>query len=315
MKEFLYFFRMLEPSIAFPWKKTMNIILDCLVPPGHHRISVSQMLHANGLSQALRRRLKREGLIYKNEEPVEWGTPLASGDHLVIALERKQQETSEVFHYPLDILFEDDYFLVVNKPSGLLMHATSQERKATLANAVLTYYQQKEEKAGFHPLHRLDKNTSGIVVIAKTPHVQHLCTKTKALSHKVYLGFCGPHFPKTKLSVHWPITRAENSIIERTCSLCGQKAHTDVECLESNERYSLLRFCLFTGRTHQIRVHCAQLGFPLLGDELYGGSTELLKHHALHAAQLTLIHPLTKEVLHLNAPLPKELINGIITSG
>ncbi len=290
-------------------------ILDLLVKTEHSRQSIGKTLRLAGISQTMRRRLRREGIVYINTLPAKWETPLHDGDSLSVYIPFESSETvSPIYsrYCPAeDILFEDDFLLLLNKPAGLLMHATAKERTETLIQSLRYYYKKENTPVSLHHIHRLDKDTSGIVAIAKTPHIQHLFSKGLPM-HKVYLGLTSGLFPSPYASIRWPIGRKENSIIERTCTALGKSAITDIKRIKANENYSLLRFVLHTGRTHQIRVHCAHLGFPLLGDDLYGGSSEHIKRQALHASSLTFIHPITKREIHATAPLPKDMVNVMI---
>ncbi|WP_288759009.1 RluA family pseudouridine synthase [uncultured Veillonella sp.] len=281
----------------------MKPLLSIFIPPDQRRISINHAVKQHGVSQAMRRRLRTHGRFQRNGLPCTWDTILSCGDCLEVYLEAPRH--IEPWSVPLSIAFEDEHLLVINKPGGLLMHPTSDERYHTLANAVIAYYNSTgQTDAAFHPVHRLDKDTSGLVIIAKNAFVQHSFSKKRVTFRKIYDGLCDGNFPAAKLTVHWPIDRKAGSIIERCCALTGKWAHTDIECLAHGQRLSYVRFLLHTGRTHQIRVHMAHLGFPLLGDDIYGGSTDLLTTQALHAGGLQFVHPMTGAYISLTAPIP-----------
>ena len=269
----------------------------------HSPCSMNQAIREQKVSQAMRRRLRREGSFLVNQAPATWDTLLHPGDSIEVHLSK----TSHIDSTPmdLDIIFEDDYLLVINKPSGLLMHPTSSERYHTLANGVLAYFQQHGIDASFHPIHRLDKDTSGLVIIAKNALVQHTFTKQHTRIQKVYDAITDGIIPIEQLSIHFPIARLEGSIIERCAHLLGQPAHTDVTVVQRYPHHTHVRCCLHTGRTHQIRVHLSTLGYPLAGDDLYGGSLTWQTKQCLHASELYFIHPTTQEWMALQAPLPK----------
>jgi 23S rRNA pseudouridine1911/1915/1917 synthase len=154
----------------------------------------------------------------------------------------------------------------------------------------------------------LDRGTSGILAIAKVAHIQQiLSAENHQQMKRSYLalvhGTTKPHG-----SITTPIARKEGSIIERTISPDGQDAHTDYETLLSRDGMSLVRLTLHTGRTHQIRVHMASIGHPLIGDDLYGSPYQDFSRQALHSAQLTFIHPITKQEIRIHSPLPTDMI-------
>lgn len=271
--------------------------------------SMNQLIREHHVSQALRRRLRREGSFIVNGKQAPWDTILQSGD--VVEVFFKKEEHLLPVEMDLEIIFEDEYMLVINKPSGLLMHPTSSVRNDTLANGVIAYYQSTgQETASFHPVHRLDKDTRGLVIIAKNAMVQHAFSKMPPI-RKVYDALVDGELKVKCLAIHWPIGRKEGSIIEREVTTSGQAAHTDVMVVSHNPRLSHVRCFLHTGRTHQIRVHLSHLGYPLVGDDLYGGSLDIFTKQALQASELFFIHPITREPIHLGVPLPLEWENII----
>lgn len=282
-------------------------LLSLEVPEQHKPISINHLIKNSGISQAMRRRLRHEGQFEVNGESVAWNFLLHGQDKLLVYFQASQE--IEPWNFPLEIIYEDEFLLVINKPANLLMHPTSTERNHTLANAVVNYYEKSGQvaTATFHPIHRLDKNTSGLVVIAKNAVVQHAFTHKRIKYHKIYEGLVQGYFPTAEGSIKWPVGRKEGSIIERCTTSKGKPAHTDLTGIKSGLNYSLVRFYLHTGRTHQIRVHSSHLGYPLLGDDLYGGNTTYINRQALHAKGLTFIHPMTDKKLILEAPFPEDM--------
>jgi len=270
------------------------------------RISINHLIKKHGISQTMRRKLRSHGRFLINDNEANWDTLLCIGDTLKVFFSAEQ--SLQPYALQLDICYEDAYLLIINKPPQLLMHPTATVRHTTLANAVQYYYERtQQQNARFHPVHRLDKNTSGLVVIAKSALIQHQFTQRHIAIHKVYDGIVSGAFPPTCATIHWPIGRREGSIIERQTTQNGKLAHTDIHYIKSNANYSWLRFYLHTGRTHQIRVHASHLGYPLLGDDLYGGLSTYITRQALHAAELHFIHPITSTMLHIYAPLPEDM--------
>ncbi len=281
-------------------------IVTCQVPIGTtcRRLSINQVVREEGVSQTLRRRLRREGVCYVNGQPSTWDKPLQAGDRVAIYY-RSDKELIPYEAMP-PILYEDRYLLIVNKPRGLLMHQTASERVATLANAVMTYYKKSGQAVtGYHPVHRLDCWTSGAVIIAKNPRVQHAFKQKHIQIQKIYEAIVEGSWPGEKTRIQWPIGRKPGSIVERMCRLDGKSAVTDVEVLAKSQSYSHIRLWLHSGRTHQIRVHVSTMGYPLVGDDLYGGSTSKTNHQLLHARSLRFMHPVTEQLIMVKADLPR----------
>jgi len=230
-----------------------------------------------------------------------------AGDEILWSIVEKSSIEPE--ELPLALVYEDDYLLVANKPCGQLVHPTAKERSHTLANAVLQHYQDAGLSAGYHPVHRLDRNTSGLVLIAKQPHIQHYFsfeTEKKSL-RRYYLAVVAGLLSPPSGRIDLPIGRRPGSIIERMVADDGKKAVTLYRTLQTFCDSSFIELELLTGRTHQIRVHLSHCGHPLLGDELYGGSQKRIHRQALHAARLEFFHPVAKETIRLTAPLPADM--------
>jgi 23S rRNA pseudouridine1911/1915/1917 synthase len=205
----------------------------------------------------------------------------------------------------LSILYEDDVLLAVAKPAGLLTHNPGKERISALSRRVAGYYQQKGIAAAVHPVSRLDKETSGLVLFAKNACIHHMMTNLPLT--KVYLGLTEGWWDKKAGTLDGPIARKPGSIIERMIDYeKGQPAETRYQVVAEGNGMSLLRFILNTGRTHQIRVHCASAGHPLIGDSLYG-RPQPQKRHMLHAYALSFPHPLTGKPMTIKAPLPEDM--------
>ena len=301
--------------------KTATII-DLIVDSDVHTQSMNHIIKQQHISQRMRRRLRNEGIIIVNDEPATWNTLVHGGDHLVMKLTPEQEFSLSPMD--LDIVYEDEHILVINKAAGVLMHPTSTVRDHTLANGVLYYYEETHQHYDFHPVHRLDKNTSGIVIIAKTSVVQHAFDKKHIHFHKSYDAIVEGKLPAVPLTINWPIGRKPGSIIERCCTQEGKPARTDITVLASHtihrahtsaittnnqdkQSFTHVRCLLHTGRTHQIRVHVSQLGYPLAGDDLYGGHLDYIHRQALHAARVSFHHPMTNEWLELSADMPQDM--------
>lgn len=205
---------------------------------------------------------------------------------------------------PGAIAYEDDYLLIIDKPPGMLIHPTVNESGCTMYDYVATYYQQKNLSCGIHPVSRLDRNTSGLVIFAKEPVVQFWLSQREII--KEYLAIATGRIKPDAGIIEAPIARKEGSIIERCVSENGKYAKTAYQVLHRSEDKTLLRLRLFTGRTHQIRVHLAHIGHPLYNDNLYG-TPGPQSRHALHAYRLQFIHPVSDLSLEVTRELPKDL--------
>lgn len=209
------------------------------------------------------------------------------------------------FKLDSSIAYEDDYLLIIDKPPGMLVHPTVKEAGHTLYDYVRAYYEEKGIQADIHPVSRLDRNTSGLVIFAKEPIIQFWLSQQEVA--KEYLALVQGKPPCEVAFIEAPIARKEGSIIERCVDYeRGKAAKTHYRVLASNGNISLVQLRLFTGRTHQIRVHMAYIGCPLVNDNLYG-TPGPMSRHALHAFKLRLLHPVSDEPLEVTSPLPADL--------
>ncbi|HHY27894.1 MAG TPA: RluA family pseudouridine synthase [Desulfitobacterium dehalogenans] len=232
-----------------------------------------------------------------------------AGEILAVQLQTPETNSIPGENLPLEILYEDDYFLAVNKPAGQVVHPTPRYPTGTIGNAVVGYWLAQGEARPFRPIHRIDRNTSGVVVVGKNQfaHQQMAWQHTHRRIHKCYLGIVEGQVKEDQGVINAPIALAPGSFMQRQISLEGSPAVTHYKVLERYQDASLLEFVLETGRTHQIRVHCQHLGHSLLGDDLYGGSLARIDRQALHSSIYEFNHPLTGELTSIQAPLPEDL--------
>lgn len=202
------------------------------------------------------------------------------------------------------IAYEDDYLLIIDKPAGMLVHPTVNEWGCTLYDYITEYYTRKNITANIHPVSRLDRHTSGLVIFAKEPIIQHWLSQQQM--DKEYLAIVTGTLPASEGIIEAPIARKEGSIIERCVSETGKYAKTSYKALGSRNGLTLVQLKLFTGRTHQIRVHMAHIGCPLFNDNLYG-TPGPQSRHALHAFKLRFIHPVSDTPLEITRSLPEDL--------
>lgn len=209
----------------------------------------------------------------------------------------------------LDIVYEDQYMLVVNKPSGMPVHPVKVHQEDTLSNIIAYRYKSTASEFVFRAVNRLDRDTSGAVIIAKDRHTAFQLQNTEIDKH--YTAICHGAICDSG-TIDAPIALSEGSKIVRCVNENGQEAVTHYKVVKSFDNVSILDLWLETGRTHQIRCHMSYLGHPLLGDDLYGGSTELIGRQALHCKSIAFLHPFTGEMLRLTTELPTDISNLII---
>jgi len=283
-------------------------MLDYLVPETVNPMPIKDFLRRHiGFSLTIWRKIKHSGSVSVNNHNTPFNHIVYPGD--IITVHWNPACTIVPTKLPLTICYEDDYMLIIDKPAGMLVHPTTSEHLTTLANAVIHYFHSMQLPYNFHPVHRLDRNTSGLVLIAKQPHIQHLLSRDN-IKHikRQYLALASGIIIPAEGTINAPIARHPDSIIQRMVDDSGQYAATCYKTLQNFTNASLVDLTLLTGRTHQIRVHLSHIGHPLLGDDLYGGSKELIGRQALHAARLYFPHPVSGETIDVSSPLPVDLL-------
>lgn len=218
----------------------------------------------------------------------------------------------------IEVLYEDADVIVLNKPAGILVHPTGQTKTGTLANHLAYYFQQKKEVVTIRPLHRLDRDTTGCVLFAKSAKAQAILEKELAEGdiHRSYEALVSGSSEKLMQlypdgCINLPIGRHPSKPNQRIVTEKGQTAITCFKISEDLGTHLLLALELKTGKTHQIRVHLSHIGFPVLGDKMYGSASKLIKHQALHAKYLEFKQPVTGKNIKVEASRPKEFINAI----
>lgn len=267
-----------------------------------------------GISSGLIKELKTSGRIKINGIACRSVDKVSEGDILCAVVEENAAaDNIQPYKMDLEILFEDDYIIVINKPGGLCSHPSMNNRESTLANGVMYYRNQNGGHYGYHIVNRLDKDTSGLCVIAKNRYAHSRLSEQiingtfsrgyTAIVHGVVSPPCG--------CIEIPIRRESDSVIKRVAAADGKYAKTIYETAAViGERFSLLDIRLETGRTHQIRVHFSHIGHSLVGDWLYGNGDmerDLILRHALHAGRLTFRHPVTNMKLEFSTELPPDM--------
>lgn len=210
----------------------------------------------------------------------------------------------------IDIVYEDDDVLIVNKPAGIPISPSADHPSGTLANGIIHYYDQQALPYTIHMVTRLDRDTSGLVFIAKHRYMHALCNDMleENAIRRSYEAIIVGVMSKDEGTIDMPIGRKDGSIIERTVDFSrGKRAITHYRVYKRTEALSYVKVQLETGRTHQIRVHFSALGNPLLGDTLYGEQANDLDRQALHCSHLSFIHPFTKKTVSCTAPIPDDM--------
>lgn len=212
---------------------------------------------------------------------------------------------------PLSVVYEDESLLLVDKPPYLAVHPSAGKPEPTLANAVVAHFEREGQPLSFRPINRLDRNTSGLLLAAKNPHVAYALT---GKAYKEYLAVVLGELHGSG-TVDAPIRVREGSCITREVGEGGKASVTHWQALDTDGAVTLVRLWLETGRTHQIRVHMAHIGHPLAGDTVYGTDETLLPRHGLHCALLRVEHPLTGEPLCFESPLPEDMASLLRARG
>ena len=263
------------------------------------------------MSSGLINKLKWGDSIRVNGTPQRTNYQVLPGDVITVTLPEAEPEYPAQ-DGPLTVLYEDEHLLAVDKPAGMLIHPSRSKFDGTLANYVLGYYKRTGQKCAFHPMTRLDRDTFGIVLLAKNPHVHTLLQQTKVQKTYHAVTFGGPAMEKGTIDA--PIARKPLPSLLRCVSEEGKPSVTEYKVLERTENLCKLELRPVTGRTHQLRVHCAHMGYPILGDPQYGSeesrafSKDLgISHQLLCAKALELIHPITGKKLWLMSEMDVEI--------
>lgn len=284
--------------------------LDYFVKPDEEGMTILSFLKKQGFSRHVLASMKsdREAILLNNSRGFG-RTPLQSGDHLQIRLtDGIPSEHIVPAPMSLDILYEDEDILVLNKPSDTPVHPSMGNFDNTLANGVAYYYAQKGEIFVYRCINRLDRDTTGALILAKNALSAAILSHQmqQRMIHRTYLAVVEGALPHEG-TVDAPIARMEASVLLRGVDFeRGEHAVTHFRCLAVKDGYSLAELHLETGRTHQIRVHMKYIGHPLPGDYLYNPNYEKFTRQPLHSYQLSFTHPLTKKPMLLTAPVPKD---------
>lgn len=274
----------------------------------NNELNINQILQNElNISSKLLYKLIKNGCILLNGGICDTRNYANKGDVLTVDFNYEEDNSNIVpTKMDLNIVFEDDWLLIVNKPAGIAIHPSILHYSDSLCNGIRFYFDSIGLKKKIRPVNRLDLNTSGLVVFAKCEYIQEcLISQMKDnLFKKEYLAFCEGIFENRCGTIDLPIARKENSIIERCVSRDGQSSITHYEVLKEFDNYSLVQCTLETGRTHQIRVHMSAISHPLIGDSLYGSISDLINRQALHCYKLQFLHPITEKIMDFCGEIP-----------
>ena len=289
----------------------MDRVLEYICEEEQAGCRIGDFLRGKGISRAVVIHLKRtENGILKNGGWAYVGQTLQPGDRVTVRIcETENSEKILPVELPLEIVYEDEDILVVNKPADMPIHPSIHNYENTLANAVMWYYRQQGVHFVYRCINRLDRDTTGLLIIAKNmlsgARLSDMVKKREI--HREYLAIAQGEVPQEG-TIDAPIARKGDSVIERCVDFeNGERAVTHFRREEYRNGYSLVRLKLETGRTHQIRVHMKYIGHPLTGDYLYNPDYRILNHQALHSCRLEFAHPVTGEMMCFTAEPPWQL--------
>ena len=291
--------------------------LDYIIKSNDAYSTVKEVLKAYfRVSDRLLLKLKKSNKILLNDMITNVNAVVHGNDKVSFILDFVEDNSNIVgTKMKLNIIYEDDSYIVLNKPAGIPVHPSMDHYTDSLSNGLKYYFETIGLKRKLRPINRLDKNTSGLVIFAKNEYIQEALVKQMKDNsfYKEYIAICEGKFDKESDIINAPIKRKENSIIERCVNSNGDYAITKYEVLQynQNDNYSVIKCILETGRTHQIRVHMQFIGHPILGDTLYGNSSNFINRQALHSYIISFNHPINKNKVTYMAPLFDDMNNLI----
>ena len=292
----------------------MNRNIDYIIDEDSAGLRVEQFLRRKRYSGQNLSEIKRmPKSILVNGVHYYMRQELSKGDHLQVRIcETQNSEKIPPTKLPLDIIYEDEDLLVLNKPAGMPIHPSLNNYTNSIANALAYYFQSQGKPFIFRCCNRLDRDTSGLTIVSKhlvSGSILSDMTKYREV-HREYLAIARGSVTPSEGTIQAPLGRKEGTIIERTVDWeHGEDAVTHYKVVKEANGHSLVSLRLETGRTHQIRIHMKYLGFPLIGDYLYNPDMEHMTRQALHSHHMEFAHPITGEWMSFTAPLPADMAN------
>ena len=265
------------------------------------------LLNDMGISLRLLYSLKKDKQIFVNKKFYKMHELVNIGDIIEINLPDEANEY-DAEYMDIELLYEDADLMVVEKEPFVVVHPTKGHQSGTLANGLIKLFKDKSINSKIRFVNRLDRDTSGILIVAKNSYCHSILTKDDAMHEmeKKYYAVVGGHLEKESGVIDLPIDKSEDGI-RRMVSEKGQRAVTRYKVIDKLKKATLLEISLETGRTHQIRVHFSHIGHPLVGDELYGGDMSLLNRQALHCFELGFYSPRKSEIIYIKSELPRDM--------
>ncbi|MCA1059705.1 RluA family pseudouridine synthase [Rossellomorea aquimaris] len=277
------------------WRKGEQF--DLVIPDNWKNVTIETILRKHWQApKKLVHSMRMDGDIKVDGKSISWTEPLSPGNVIQLHLFKEAAYDVPPTYGEIDVLYEDDHLIVVNKPAGIDTHPNTPDETDTLANFVAFHHQSKGESCRVMHIHRLDHDTSGAIMFAKHPLSKAILDRllTERRIKRTYLALVHGRLKQKKGTISEPIGRDRHHNTRRRVSPKGQDAFTHYRVVEDRGSTTLVEVELDTGRTHQIRVHMSHIGHPLVGDRLYGGKP-IIKRQALHAARISFPHPLTEE--------------------
>ena len=290
----------------------MNRNIDYIIDEDSAGLRVEQFLRLKRYSGQNLSEIKRmPKSILVNGVHYYMRQELSKGDHLQVRIcETQNSEKIPPTKLPLDIIYEDEDLLVLNKPAGMPIHPSLNNYTNSIANALAYYFQSQGKPFIFRCCNRLDRDTSGLTIVSKhlvSGSILSDMTKYREV-HREYLAIARGYVTPSEGTIQAPLGRKEGTIIERTVDWeHGEDAVTHYKVVKEANGHSLVSLRLETGRTHQIRIHMKYLGYPLIGDYLYNPDMEYMTRQALHSHHMEFTHPITGEHMSFTAPLPEDM--------
>ncbi|MCB8576392.1 RluA family pseudouridine synthase [Dorea formicigenerans] len=290
----------------------MNRNIDYIIDEDSAGLRVEQFLRRKRYSGQNLSEIKRmPKSILVNGVHYYMRQELSTGDHLQVRIcETKNSEKIPPTNLPLNIIYEDEDLLVLNKPAGMPIHPSLNNYTNSMANALAYYFQSQGKPFIFRCCNRLDRDTSGLTIVSKhlvSGSILSDMTKYREV-HREYLAIARGSVTPSEGTIQAPLGRKEGTIIERTVDWeHGEDAVTHYKVVKEANGHSLVSLRLETGRTHQIRIHMKYLGYPLIGDYLYNPDMEYMTRQALHSQHMEFTHPITGEHMSFTAPLPEDM--------
>lgn len=284
------------------------------VPASCDGMRLNVFLRTMGVSSACIKAVKYQGTGFyvQDTRPIHTDYRVACGQIISFSLPPESETDVQPEPVPIDIVYEDEFAVVLNKPAGIAVHPTLNHTGGTLANGWLYHLSCRGESGVFRPVNRIDKNTSGLVLCAQNAFAASELAKT---AQKCYLAIVEGALPLASGRIDAPIARRGDSIIGRCVQQDGKPSVTEYTVLASSASHALVACFPVTGRTHQIRVHFSWMGHPLAGDSLYGGHTDIIARHALHCAVLRFNRPADHDARRVQSPLPDDFISACRAAG